>query len=77
MYVGSSDDNAQSEEGFAKWFREAPLDEALAVPFSIAHFRLAKFFTPGGFLEGFDEKILEPWMASLGAAGFTFDRCLP
>eukprot|EP00038_Savillea_parva_P004260 m.135717 g.135717 ORF g.135717 m.135717 type:complete len:371 (+) comp11422_c0_seq3:310-1422(+) len=68
---------AVDEAAFAAWFRAAPLDEALAVPFSLAHFQLARFFARGDFLEGFDVLVLEPWKAALRGAGFEFDRCLP
>lgn len=33
--------------------------------------------TGGGFLEGFDAKVLEPWKQNLRDGGFEFDRCLP
>ncbi|MFK7691583.1 hypothetical protein [Paenibacillus sp. HJGM_3] len=58
-------------------FRELPLEQAIHAPFSMAHFKLSKFFGPGGLLEGFDESIMQPWMKALHEAGFTWTRCYP
>src|SRR5688500_1077764 len=61
----------------SEWFRPLPIAEALASPFSLAHFRLSVFDHPGGFLHGFRERVLEPWQRALTENGFTFDRCYP
>lgn len=58
-------------------FRARPIEEALAAPFALAHFSLARFDAPGRFLHGFREQVLEPWQNALHAAGFTFERCYP
>jgi hypothetical protein len=64
-------------EDIAEQFRATPVEEALAKPFGLAHFRLSVFDHPGGFLYGFQQQVLEPWEAALTKAGFTFDRCYP
>ncbi len=64
-------------EDFAAEFRAQPVEEAMAGPFALAHFKLSRFDVPGKFLHGFGEQVLPPWQAALNAAGFTFDRCYP
>jgi hypothetical protein len=58
-------------------FRTKSIEEAMAGPFALAHFKLSRFDTPGKFLHGFGQKVLAPWQAALNRAGFTFDRCYP
>lgn len=58
-------------------FRAKPINEAMAGPFALAHFKLSRFDAPGKFLHGFGQKVLGPWRAALTSAGFTFDRCYP
>lgn len=58
-------------------FRQLPLEQAIQAPFSLAHFKLSKFYGEGGLLEGFEEGIMQPWMEALQAAGFTWTRCYP
>lgn len=61
----------------AAWFRSLPIEEALRAPFALAHYKLAKHFGPSGLLEGFGERVLEPWQQALRAAGFAWTRCYP
>lgn len=58
-------------------FRAMPLEEALAGPFAVAHFRLSRFDVPGKFLHGFKDRVLTPWQQALSRHGFTWDRCYP
>ncbi|MBT5902573.1 MAG: hypothetical protein HOH58_10760 [Opitutaceae bacterium] len=64
-------------EDFSAEFRAQPIQEAMAGPFALAHFKLSRFDAPGKFLHGFEKKILDPWRAALREAGFTFERCYP
>jgi hypothetical protein len=58
-------------------FRKLPLEEAVASPFQISHFKLTHFYGPGQMLHGFEEKCLKPWLGRLEAAGFTYERYYP
>lgn len=58
-------------------FRAIPIDKLMEGQFSLAHFSLSRFDTPGKFLHGFGEKVYEPWKKKLAAAGFTWERCYP
>lgn len=66
-----------SLEDFATEFRAQPVEQAMAGPFALAHFKLSRFDAPGKFLHGFEEQVLAPWQAALHDAGFTFERCYP
>jgi hypothetical protein len=61
----------------AEKFRRLPLEQALKVPFTLAHFSLSRFDAPGRFLHGFKDQVLDPWQRALRGAGFTFERCYP
>jgi hypothetical protein len=58
-------------------FRDRPLAEAMQGRFAIAHYKLANFYGPGRFLEGFEPRVLVPWRQWLTRAGFTWTRCYP
>jgi hypothetical protein len=64
-------------EDASKAFRAKSIDQALASPFSLAHYRLSCFDTPGKCLHGFGERVLERWHQALTAQGFTWTRCYP
>ena len=64
-------------EGISAEFRDKSVEEAMAGPFALAHFKLSRFDAPGKFLHGFEQQVLDPWRAALLKAGFTFDRCYP
>ena len=64
-------------EDFSAEFRAKSVEEAMAGPFALAHFKLSRFDAPGKFLHGFEQQVLAPWRAALLKAGFTFDRCYP
>jgi len=57
--------------------RQAPVDEVLRLPITLSNFNLKPFDTPGGFLHGLGDQVIQPWKAFLAQAGFTFDRCYP
>ena len=40
----------EAEAKFSEWFRSAPIDDAIAAPFSLAHFQLSKYFERGAML---------------------------
>jgi len=65
------------KEDFREQFLQVPLEKAMELPFTLAHFRLSKFDLPGKFLHGFGDRVLTPWTRALADAGFTFDRCYP
>ena len=58
-------------------FRRMPIEKLMETPFSLAHFKLARFCGAGKLLEGFEAGVMEPWRAFLTRAGFTFERCYP
>ena len=64
-------------DDMAAQFRTKPIDDAMAGPFALAHFSLARFDAPGKSLHGFRANVMEPWQSALRAAGFTFERCYP
>jgi hypothetical protein len=61
----------------SEYFRRLPIEEALRTRFSVAHFKISRFFGPGQILHGFDEQVMEPWRAFLRRAGFEWERCYP
>lgn len=65
------------QDDIASQFRALPIEQTLASPFSLAHFRLSRFDKPGGFLHGFKEQVLDRWQDALRNAGFSWDRCYP
>lgn len=69
--------DSPEDREFEAWFRSAPLEEALASSFTMAHFQLERFYQPGHLLEGFDKDVLQVWKESLHQAGFVYDRCTP
>jgi hypothetical protein len=69
--------NALELTDIAESFRRLPLEEAVKATFSLAHFKLQKFYGRGQLLEGFEEHVMEPWKRSLSEAGFTWTRCYP
>lgn len=73
---GTRADRRVSED-ISERFRAMRIDEAIVSPFSIAHFELSRFSSPGKFLNGFEKRVLDPWRDALRAAGFTWDRCYP
>ena len=73
---GARGDRLQLDD-IAEAFRRRPVAEALATPFALAHFDLARFDAPGKFLHGFEQGVMGPWRAALAANGFTYDRCSP
>jgi hypothetical protein len=58
-------------------FKTLPIEEAVRSRFGIAHFKIARFYEPGQFLHGFEERVMEPWRAFLRRAGFEWERCYP
>ncbi len=58
-------------------FRALPMETVMEMPFSLAHFDLARFDAPKKCLDGFGARVLDPWRAALGRAGFTMERCYP
>lgn len=58
-------------------FRRLPIEEAIRSPFALANFKLQSHFGPGGLLETFEERVMEPWKRALTEAGFTWRRCYP
>ncbi len=64
-------------EDFAKDFRNAPLAEAMKMPFHMRHFNLDRFYGKGQLLEGFVDGVLRPWQAFLARNGFTWYRLYP
>ncbi len=58
-------------------FRTLPIEQALESRFSVAHFKLDRFFGPGQILQDFDARVMEPWRAFLRRAGFEWKRCYP
>jgi hypothetical protein len=58
-------------------FRELPIDEALATPFSLSHMALSRFYGAGDILDGFEEAVMLPWRQFLAAHEFTYHRCYP
>jgi hypothetical protein len=65
------------KQDIAESFRALPLDEALNVNFQMSHFKLWNFYGSGQILEGFDTKVLNPWLDRLKAVGFKFERFYP
>ncbi len=61
----------------AEQFRSLPIDEAMGCEFGLAHFKLANFYGAGRFLEGFEERVMQPWHRALRGQGFEWDRCYP
>jgi len=61
----------------AEQVKVAPLDEAMEMPFSLAHFYLQNFYGAGQFLERFQECVMIPWRTFLSELGFTWQRCYP
>jgi hypothetical protein len=66
-----------SKESVKEGFAALSIEEAMRSSFGLAHYRLSRFDAPGKCLEGFGERVLEPWKAALLAHGFTFERCYP
>ena len=62
---------------FSASFLDKAIGRALREPFALAHFKISKFDTPGGCLDGFTEQVLNVWKDALTSAGFTFERCYP
>ena len=62
---------------FSAMFLEKDIEQALQEPFGLAHFKIAKFDTPGGCLEGMIDGVLNVWKEALTSVGFAFDRCYP
>jgi len=73
---GARDSRLRLEDTAAQ-FRALPIEQALAGPFALAHFKLSRFDAPGKCLHGFKTRVLDRWEAALQQAGFTFDRCYP
>ena len=61
----------------AEKFKAAPLEEAVEMPVSLAHFYLQNFYGAGQFLERFQECVMIPWRTFLSQFGFTWQRCYP
>ena len=62
-------------QSIANEFRALPLNDAMQAQFSLAHYRLSQFDTPGKFLHGFKERVLIPWQDALRTHDFTWQRC--
>lgn len=58
-------------------FQALPIDAALKTRFSLAHFKLDRFFGRGDILAGFDERVMAPWCEFLRRNGFEWERCYP
>jgi hypothetical protein len=69
--------SALDRTDIAATFRALPIEEALASPFSIAHYKLGNFSGRGELFHGLDEQVLQPWKAALHREGFTWERCYP
>lgn len=64
-------------DSIADTFRAMPIEQAMETSFTVAHFSLGRFDSPGKFLHGFERRVLDPWRHALKSHGFTFDRCYP
>lgn len=58
-------------------FKAAPIEKAVEMPISLAHFHLQNFYGAGQFLEHFQESVMIPWRTFLSQLGFTWQRCYP
>ena len=58
-------------------FKTAPIEKAVEMPISLAHFHLQNFYGAGQFLEHFQECVMVPWRTFLSQLGFTWQRCYP
>jgi hypothetical protein len=58
-------------------FATLPIEEALATPFSLSHFKLSRFYGAGDILDGFEDAVMAPWRQFLADHGFTCHRCYP
>ncbi len=73
-----SDELSESEKDvLSEKFKTSPLEEAIEMPFSLAHFYLKNFYGPGKFLEHFQDRVMIPWRMFLSQMGFTWQRCYP
>ncbi len=53
-------------------FKTAPIEKAVEMPISLAHFHLQNFYGAGQFLEHFQECVMIPWRTFLSQLGFIF-----
>lgn len=58
-------------------FRRLPIEDAMLLPVSLAHFNLPVFYGKDQLLDGFEEQVMEPLKKALQEAGFTWTRCNP
>ncbi len=58
-------------------FKAAPIEKAVEMPISLAHFHLQNFYGAGQFLEHFQECVMILWRTFLSQLGFTWQRCYP
>lgn len=69
-------DDAEKND-LAEKLKTVPIEEAMEMPMSLAHFYLQNFYGAGQFLERFQERIMIPWRTFLSRLGFTWQRCYP
>ena len=48
-----------------------PIEQVMEQGFSLCHYDLHRFDTPGGLLEGLAGRLLNPWRSFLESEGFT------
>lgn len=77
IMTGASPDTLGLDQAAADAFRKEPIDTVMDLPFALAHFDIGRFDGPGGFLDGFGARVLEPWQRTLADNGFTWERCYP
>ena len=70
-------DQPVDDAAFSVEFREMPIEKALEMPFSLAHFNLTRFTSRGDLLAGLWDGVVKPWERFLASAGFTWFRCYP
>ena len=65
------------QNGLVEKFKAAPIEEAVEMPVSLAHFHLQNFYAEGQFLAHFQDCVMIPWRAFLSQLGLTWQRCYP
>lgn len=76
QFLDDSLDDAEKND-LAEKFKAAPIEDAMEMPMSLAHFYLQNFYGVGQFLERFQDCVMIPWRTFLSGLGFTWQRCYP
>ena len=76
QFLDDSLSDAEQHDRVEK-FKAAPIEEAVEMPMSLAHFHLQNFYAEGQFLARFQDCVMIPWRAFLSQLGFTWQRCYP